>query len=120
MPEKKLPAKEGTNLFSAADFVLAAETVVDPPPAVERYPRAFLDVWEMYRENIGEKNSSKSRSYTYWQKLDARDREDLYFGLSEYCVWIKDERKKRTDVRAKHLETFINGRNWEAYLEKTT
>jgi hypothetical protein len=119
VPEKKLPEKEGTNLFSAADFSLP-ETVVDPPPPVERYPRAFLDVWEMYRENIGEKNSSKARSYTYWKKLDARDREDLYFGLSEYCVWIKDERKKRVDVRAKHLETFINGRNWEAYLEKAT
>lgn len=83
----------------------------------DRYPQEFAELWEMYREHIGEKNSSKAKAYGFWKRLKPPERENCYFGLSEYCVWAIEERKKRTDVKLKHLETFINGRNWEAYLE---
>lgn len=111
--------KGGVNgqLFMISDFVEPVD-MPDIPEVLKRYPQEFEELWQTYREHIGEKNSSKAKSFGYWKKLDDQDREDCLIGLSEYCMWAMEERKKRTDVKLKHLETFINGRNWEPYLEK--
>lgn len=110
--EQTMPADAG----GSAEEASAAEKQ-ESPSDDGRYPQAFLELWDMYREHIGEKNSSKAKAYGFWKRLKLPERESCYFGLSEYCVWATEERKKRTDVKLKHLETFINGRNWEAYLE---
>lgn len=110
----------GALLLSPEDFGAAPAPVDMPdiPEALKRYPQAFEELWNEYRVGIGEKNSSKARSYGYWKRLNEKDRVDCHMGLAEYCMWAADERKKRSDVKLKHLETFINGRNWEPYLER--
>lgn len=91
----------------------------DIPSSLDRreYPQAYVELWDLYREEIGEKNSSKSVAFQRWKKLIKADQDACYFGLVEYCMWAREERKKRADVPLKHLEVFINKRSWEPYLE---
>jgi hypothetical protein len=100
------------------------ELAEDPPPPAEE-PRqsaganpddlaAFENTWKLYT-SFGSPNSSKSNARRRFLKLDEVDQFRCYTGLLKYRQWFVDERKRRPDAMAKHLETFIDARGWEGY-----
>ncbi len=121
--EEPLPAdaggerRERISIERASTPTLALVPEEPEPSAPPRYPPEFQELWDCYRETIGNPNAKKWPAFCLWKKLNLADRADCERGLTLYCEWLTEERKKRTDYPAQHLDVWIRGRGWESYLE---
>lgn len=118
--EQALPPDGGGEPEEPSPIEAPTLTLVPPEPEPStppRYPPEFQDVWNCYRETIGNPNAKKWPAYCLWRKLGPADRADCERGLTLYCEWLTEERKKRVDYPAQHLDVWIRGRGWESYLE---
>jgi Uncharacterized protein conserved in bacteria len=82
------------------------------------YPEDFEAIWRDYR-SIASPNASKAHAYKAYKKLSRADSDDCWIGVSKYVLWLGEQRKSRPDYPAQHLATFINGRGWEPFGEKS-
>lgn len=82
-----------------------------------RYPPAFEELWREYGP-ISQPSASKAKAFQAWRKLTPGERAQCWDGLVSYVLWVREQRRTRTDFPAKHLATFVNGRGWEPFIEQ--
>lgn len=82
-----------------------------------RYPPAFEELWREYGP-ISQPSASKAKAFQAWRKLTPQERLQCWDGLISYVLWVREQRRTRTDFPAKHLATFVNGRGWEPFIEQ--
>lgn len=90
----------------------------EAPPRAPKppYPEAFEALWAVYRP-IASLNSTKADAHKAWAKLDEPTKAQCAEGLAMYVAWLGEEKQKRAETKAKHLETFISKRGWEPFIE---
>lgn len=110
---------ESKTLPSSSELIAhSVSNETQKPAKAGRVPKDYTPFFEMAWHDFPKSpNASKQEAFKAWCKLTTEQQGQCISGVYRYAEWLEAERRRRPDMPACHLVTFINQRRFEGFLE---